>query len=278
MSALHRLIRVLQFGVAVTSAASVVAGAQVITQQASIQQVAAPQVAARAVPFVVGEELTYHATLAHLPAGTARMRVAGIDTIRGREAYHIVFTMDGGVPGFRVHDRHESWLDTRTLSSLRYKQQISDGGYHRSTVYEIFPERSMYQRGDDSLVASVGEPLDEGSFIYFVRAAGVEVGETRRLERYFKPEGNPVVLTGVVRDTIRVGAGTFATIRIHPTIHTKGLFAEDGDAQVWFTDDERRYPVQVKARFSKFTLALTLESISFGPAPVPPGAHQAAVR
>lgn len=253
--------------------------AQLPTQQGTSQPPAAVQPAAvRAVPFTVGEELTFHATLAHLPAGTARMRVAGIDTIRGREAYHIVFTLDGGIPGFRVHDRHESWLDTRTLSSLRYQQQISDGGYHRNTVYEIFPERAMYQRGDDSLQASVGDPLDEGSFIYAVRVAGVEVGETRRVDRYFKPDGNPVVLTGVKRDTVRVGAGTFSTVRIHPTIHTKGLFSEDGDAQVWFTDDEHRYPVQLKARFSKFTLALTLESIVAGGSPTSPGARVGAAR
>jgi hypothetical protein len=228
----------------------------------------------RPVPFSVGEELTFHATLAHLPAGTARMRVAGIDTVRGRAAYHIVFTLDGGIIGFRVHDRHESWIDVQTLSSLRYKQQISDGPYHRNTVFEIFPERSEYQRNSDPLQASVGDPLDEGSFIYAVRAAsGVEIGETRRMDRYFKPDGNPVVLTGVSRDTVRVGAGTFATVRIHPTIRTKGLFAEDGDAQVWFTDDVHRYPVQLKARFSKFTLALTLDSITVGEGPLPPASR-----
>src|SRR5205823_3245254 len=70
------------------------------------------------VPFNVGEELTYRATFSHLPVGTARMRVAGVDTVRGRAAYHLVFTIDGGIPGFRVHDRYESWVDTTTHASL----------------------------------------------------------------------------------------------------------------------------------------------------------------
>src|SRR4051812_22197253 len=56
---------------------------------------------AAAVPFAVGEELVYHATLGGLPAGTARMRVEGIDTVRGRLAYHVVFSVDGGIPFFR---------------------------------------------------------------------------------------------------------------------------------------------------------------------------------
>src|SRR5215831_9239928 len=56
------------------------------------------------VPFTVGEELVFHAKFGVIPAGTARMRVEGIDTVRGRAAYHVTFTVDGGVPFFRVHD------------------------------------------------------------------------------------------------------------------------------------------------------------------------------
>src|SRR4051812_6488711 len=66
------------------------------------------------VPFAVGEELVFHAKFGKLPAGSARMRVQAIDTIRGRPAYHVVFAVDGGIPLFRVHDRYESWIDVET--------------------------------------------------------------------------------------------------------------------------------------------------------------------
>src|SRR5262245_44149313 len=81
---------------------------------------------ASSVPFRVGEELVYRATFGKLPAGTARMRVEGIDTVRGRAAYHVTFAIDGGIPFFRVHDRYESWIDVETLSSLRHTQSISE--------------------------------------------------------------------------------------------------------------------------------------------------------
>ena len=32
----------------------------------------------------------------------------------------------------------------------------------------------------------------------------------------------------------------------------------------WFTDDANRYPVQVKAKFAKFSLTLTLQSVKPG--------------
>ena len=219
-------------------------------------------ISAAPVPFVVGEELVFNAKFGVVPAGTARMRVEGIETIRGRPAYHVVFALDGGIPFFRVHDRYESWIDIQTLSSLRHSQTISEGRYHRKTIYEIFAERGEYQKNDEEMRPTVAQPLDDGSFIYAVRAAGVRPGETIRDDRYFIPDRNPVVLAGVRIDTVTVGAGTFATTVVHPSIKTSGIFSENGDAQVWFSNDGRRLPVQMKARFAHFSLTLSLQSVT----------------
>src|SRR5215203_1139518 len=213
-----------------------------------------------AVPFTVGEELTYKATFGKIPAGTARMRVDCIEDVRGRPAYHLIFTIDGGIPFFRVHDRYESWVDVETLSSLRHRQQVSEGRYRRTTLYEIYPERAAYQKNGDSLVASVSNPLDDGSFIYAVRAAAVKVGETRQADR------NPVVFAGLRRETVSVPAGSFDAVVVAPTIRTKGMFAEGGEAQVWFSDDERRYPVLLKTKFGGFAITLALQSVTLGDA------------
>ncbi len=218
------------------------------------------------VPFAVGEELIYKATFGGIPAGSARMRVDGIELVRGRPAYHVVFAIDGGVPFFRVHDKYESWIDVQTLASLRHKQIISEGGYKRNTVYEIYPERALYQRDAEPMEASVANPLDDGSFIYAVRSARIRAGETRRDDRYFRPDRNPVVLTGLRQDTVSVNAGTFATTVVRPSIKANGLFSENGDAQIWFSDDASRIPVQVKTKFSKFSLTLSLQSMTAGDA------------
>ena len=245
-------------------ATTIIAAVLVIAGHVHAQSAPASAPSIAPVPFAVGEELVFRATFGVLHAGTARMRVENIETIRGRSAYHVVFTIDGGIPFFRVHDRYESWIDVQTLSSLRHKQQISEGRYHRNTTYEIFPERAEFQKDDESPQPSVSDPLDDGSFIYAVRTAGIRVGETRRDDRYFRPDRNPVVLTGVREDTVTVGAGTFTTTVVRPTIKTGGIFSESGDAQVWFTNDERRLPVQLKTHFSKFTLTLNLQSVTTG--------------
>ena len=246
----------------VAASASAAAGAQ--QPQLRVVQAAGQTISVASVPYAVGEELTYRATFSGIHAGTARMRVDGIEVVRGRPAYHVVFSVDGGVPLFRVHDRYESWIDTETLSSLRHKQIISEGRYHRTTTYEMFPDRAEYRKNDEDPQASVTSPLDDGSFIYAVRIAGIHVGDTVRNERYFKPDKNPVVLIGLREDTVSVGAGTFVSTVVRPTIKTSGIFSEHGDAQVWFTNDEHRYPVQLKTKFSKFSLTLALESVTAG--------------
>jgi Protein of unknown function (DUF3108) len=243
-----------------TSAAALFIAGLLPAQPATSEQ--GPPIAP--VPFAVGEELVFHAKFGVLPAGTARMRVEGIDIVRGRAAYHVVFAVDGGVPFFRVHDRYDSWIDIETLSSLRHRQQISEGRYRRNTTYEIMPERGEYQKNDEPPRATVANPLDDGSFIYAVRAADIQVGETRRDDRYFVPDRNPVVLTGLREDTVTVGAGTFATIVVRPTIKTGGIFSENGEAQVWFTTDDRRLPVLLKTKFSRFSLTLSLTSVTYG--------------
>ena len=216
------------------------------------------------VPFAVGEELVYRATFGGIPAGTARMSVEGIETVRGRPAYRLVFTIDGGVPLFRVRDRYESWIDVETLASLRHVQRISEGRYKRNTTYEIFPERGQFRRNDEPLAPSVSNPLDDGSFIYAVRVAGVRPGQTIRDDRYFRPDRNPVVLTGVRRETVTVPAGTFAATVVRPTINTSGIFSEGGQAQVWFSDDAHRWPVLIRSKFARFSLELTLQSATRG--------------
>ena len=222
------------------------------------------------VPFAVGEELVYRASFGGLPAGSARMRVDAIQIVRGRPAYHVLFSIDGGVPFFRVHDRYESWIDVQTLASLRHTQNISEGRYNRTTTYEIFPERASYQKDDEPAEPSVANPLDDGSFIYAVRVARLRVGETRRDDRYFRPDRNPVVLTGLRNDTVTVNAGTFGTVVVKPSIKANGLFSENGDAQIWFSDDASRYPVQLKTKFSRFSLTLSLQSVTAGDAAAHP--------
>ncbi|HJU89946.1 MAG TPA: DUF3108 domain-containing protein [Gemmatimonadaceae bacterium] len=211
-------------------------------------------------PFEVGEKLDYEVKFGAIKVGSARMHVQGIENVRGRPAFHTVFTVRGGTFFYKVNDRYESWMDTLTLSSLRFIQDVDEGSYERRRVFQIFPDRKVYTENDSPEKPSVLNPLDDGSFLYFIRTIPLTVGNTVELNRYFRPDRNPVKIRVLRKERIKVPAGTFQTIVIQPIIKTRGIFADKGEAQVWITDDDRRMMVQLKSKLSFGSLNLYLRS------------------
>ncbi|MFL5575248.1 MAG: DUF3108 domain-containing protein [Gemmatimonadaceae bacterium] len=213
-----------------------------------------------AVPFGVGERSTYDVKFGPLRVGSGTMEVVGTEEVRGTPAYHTVFRVKGGTFFYKVDDRFESWMDTRSLASLRFHQDQNEGTKERERKYEIFPEREAYSEGGKPEKASVKLPLDEGSFVYFIRTVPLEVGKTYEFHRYFRPERNPVIIRVLRKEKVTVPAGTFNAIVVQPTINTKGIFSKNGNAQIWFSDDTNRVMLQMKSNLSFGSLNLFLTS------------------
>lgn len=203
------------------------------------------------VPWGVGERASYQVRLGGVSVGSGSMEVLGVRNVGEHPTYHTRFRLSGGVPLARVDDRFESWIDVDQLFSRRFKQDQKEVRFERKRTYEFFPEQRTFRRTDGS--GEVGtlptsEPLDDVSFLYYARTLPLEVGQTYRLDRYYKESGNPVILRVLRRETVRVPAGTFRTVVVRPIIKTKGLFSEGGEAEVYFSDDSRRIVVQVRSK------------------------------
>lgn len=220
-------------------------------------------------PFVVGGQLVYDlrlklGVLSLGRVGTGRMEVAEIESVRGRLAYHLVFTVQGGTIGFRVDDRYESWVDIETFASLRHVQRIHEGGYSRNTTYEFYPSRATYTKNGGEERPSVEFPLDDGSFVYYLRTLAMQAGERREVHRYFKPAQNPVVLVASRTDRISVPAGRFDAIVLQPAIRGGGLFADGGRAELWMSTGAQPVMVRMITHLSFGTIELSLRSIVTG--------------
>jgi hypothetical protein len=211
--------------------------------------------------FPVGERMEYSVTWGGIRLGEGSLAVEGLDTLDGHAAYRVAMEMRGGPPFYRVNDRMVSWIDPSPFSSLRFDQQLSEGSYRRDrrtlmdygsmtySRYDNVDGRYVLKESDSGLPIPPGA-LDDVSFLYFARLLPLEVGHTYEFERYFKEQGNPVILKVLRREEIRVPAGRFQTIVVQPLIRTSGMFGEGGEAEVWLTDDARRIPVRVKTSMS----------------------------
>lgn len=204
-----------------------------------------------AVPFAVGERMTYKVRLGIVgDVGNGSLEVTGIDTVRGRPAYALRFRLQGGIVFAKVDDDFRSWVDTQSLIALRFKQDQKEVRYERHRTIDFFPEERRWRTtdGKESGVLPTDAPLDDVSFLYFIRTLPLEVGKTYTFNRYFKEEGNPVTVKVLRKQKITVPAGTFNTIVVQPIIKTKGLFSEGGQAEIYFTDDDKRILVQLKSK------------------------------
>lgn len=258
--------------VAVAGALALLAPEAAAQQSAAADGVPPAAASYAAVPFGVGERLIYDVKFGALKVGRGSMEVLDTVTVRGRPAFHTRFRVRGGIPFYRVDDVLESWIDRVAITSLRFVQDFDEGGRTRERRYEIFPERSVFQESDREEEASVPNPLDDGSFLYFIRTIPLEVGQTYEFHRYFRPDRNPVVVRVLGRETVRVPAGTFSTLVLQPVIKSKGIFSESGQARIWLSDDAHRIMVQMKSRTRIGSLNIFLQS--HRPAPPAPTANR----
>lgn len=206
----------------------------------------------------VGERLVYDVKFSKVKVGSGFMEAVGYEPVRGTSALHVRFHVRGGTFFYKVNDVLESWIDTAQFVSLRHKQDLSEGSRDRERNFEFFPERRTFSQDGKPEEPGVANPLDEGSFLYFVRRVPLEVGQTYEFARYFKPDRNPVRIIVLRRERITVPSGSYNTIVIQPIIKAKGLFSEGGRAQVWLTDDSARVMVQMKSSLPIGSLNLYL--------------------
>ena len=207
----------------------------------------------------LGERLSYSVSFGKLHVGSGEMSVLGIENMGGHETWRTMLTISGGITLFHVHDTTMSWFDTGTFLSRRFVQYVNEGRYHVRRDFRIDPEGRTYRKNNEPVTASSADPLDDISLLYFARTLPLADGDRYELNRYFQPEGNPVVLRVVRRERVTVPAGTFRSIVVEPQIVTSGIFSQGGHALLWFSDDSARVLLQMKAglTFGSINLYLT---------------------
>jgi hypothetical protein len=238
------------------------------TAQTDSTAIAVAKPVTRPMSFGAGERMEYVAKVGWNHVGTASMETLGLKDVRGRQAMHTRFQLKGRWWFYRATYLLESWIDRATFTSLRFSTDNDEDPSDKDRVFEIFPDRRTYRINDGEELPSVADPLDEGALLYYVRTMDLEVGKTYTLNRYFRPDRNPVIVKVLGRETVDLPAGKYNTIVIQPIIKSKGIFSEGGQAQIWLSDDKDRIMVQMRVKLKVATINLQLKS--HRPAPTNP--------
>jgi len=218
-------------------------------------------VCAVAVPFPVGERLSFNAKYGIFNVGNAAMEVMGIDTVHNVETVHIRFRISGGALWYHLDQTIESWVGRYDFRSRRFSSVQDERDKHREHRYEIFPDSGFYREvGRDTTFATVLEPLDDAAFLYWIRTVPLEVGKKYEYARYFRPDRNPVIIEVLGRERVGVAGKKWRAIVVRPKIpQGRGIFAEKSETRIWLSDDAQRLVLAIQSNFSFGQVTLKLK-------------------
>lgn len=227
--------------------------------------------------FPAGERMVYSVMYGRVRVGEGEIRVAAIDTVSGEPVYRLEYSLTGGVSFYRIEDRQTSWTAPAPLRSLRFEEHLRQGSFRRDrqyhfdqvdgtfTRYDLDSETGAYHAKEGSIeVPMPVGALDEVAIVYLVRMLPLVVGETYEFSKYFEEKGNPGSVEVVRRERVRVPAGRFDTVVLRPVLRVGGVFGEDGEAEIYVTDDDRRLIVQMESNTSVGTFSMYLTDFDPG--------------
>ena len=227
--------------------------------------------------FAAGEAATYSVAIGRFRIGEARLAIEGLETSGDSEVVQTTLTVEGGPPFFRVEMYLSSWAETGSMRSVRFERKMREGPKRYRDRYVLDQESGTYtaerwSEDREAFEPSAAEPsgpmpadaIDEIAILYLVRTLPLEPGDEYVLERYFKPQSNPVVVRVLKREEIRVPAGRFQTIVVEPIIPELGAFQAKKKPRVWITDDERRIIVKLQTSAPVGPVALNLTDYEEG--------------
>lgn len=216
-----------------------------------------------ALPFGVGERMTYRARVASVgTVGHGAMWIEGPVTVRGVSTFLLRFDMRAGFGPVKASDRTSSWLDTGRMTSLRFAKRERSPVVNHSEEVELYPEAALWRSaGGESGATPTNRSLDELSFIYYIRTLPLAPHAVYRVDRHFDSARNPTTVAVIRREPVTTAAGEFQTVLVEMRVRDSRRYEDTGVIRINLSDDGRRIPVRIASRMRVLgTVVLTLES------------------
>jgi hypothetical protein len=204
---------------------------------------------AQPIALLAGERLVYNAHAGPGMNARAEMWVDGPVSVGGTQLLVLNSEVRGGFGPVKVTDRTTSWIDPDRMATVRFqKQEHNPLGSHSEEV-EIDPDGRAWRAADGRTGMSPSDqPLDELSFIYYLRTLNLPDDSTLVLNRHFDPERNPTVVRSLGAGTVKTPAGTFATREIEMRVRDARRYRGEGVIRISLADDACRRPVRIESR------------------------------
>ena len=211
-------------------------------------------------PFAPGERFEYSGRVNLGVSGRGTLRVDGPTELRGTTTWTLHSDMEGKLGFLRATDRSESWIDPVRMSALRYTARERHVLAKYDEVVDIFSSEKRWsgQDGQEGVLLN-DAPLDELSFLYFLRTLPLVGETTMTVARHFDAARNPTVVRVVGREEVEVGAGRFRAVIVEMRVRDARRYRGEGVIRIHLSDDRCRLILRLESDVpgtGKATLAL----------------------
>jgi hypothetical protein len=175
---------------------------------------------------------------------------------------------------FKMRDQIESIVNRDDLSTIRYEKHLNEKGRRKDDTTIIDERRKIATRrrpNHDTEEVIVPKPVfDPLSLVYHIRQLPLEPGTVQRFSVF--ADGKLYTLEAKItrRESVSTPAGNFKTVAVEPKMLAGGLFRDEGDLTIWYTDDARHIPVQIKSDLKIGSITAALRRIRTGVTSIEP--------
>ena len=232
-------------------------------------------------PIWVGEKLTYTISYLGLPAGEVILEVLPFKAVNGRKVFHL-FGHAMSTPLFsviyRLNDTVESFMDYEGNFSHRFHLSLDEKKQQRDSIELYDSEKrqtfywSRWEYPDHSKkeVKQTDEiPLfvqDSLSALFYLRTVPLETKAVVSFPLVSEGKSSQLVCTVLRREPFHSPLGQGTAIVVRPEVKYEGVLKKTGDSFIWYSDDERRFPLRMEARVRVGTVTADLRKIEIGSA------------
>lgn len=170
---------------------------------------------------------------------------------------------------FHVSDKFQATFDRERGCTAELDKQTVEGRRQTNSTLKMDYTLGKSVLDEKNLTTGQSKHLEAGvpncvtdllTGVFYASSQVMEVGKN-----FSMPVADPlrtVVVTMKVegREELKLPAGTFKTVRVEPTADA-GVVKNRGQIWIWYTDDDRHLPVQMRARSFWGTITFRLASV-----------------
>ena len=150
---------------------------------------------------------------------------------------------------FKVRDKYESIVDSKTLLPYFFSRSINEGSFHQNQTIAFNQKSNEVTTHKGESFKAADCTFDVVSAVYAVRNldfSNLHVNEKVYLNFFLDNELFPSYFKYLGKEIIQTRFGKFKAIKIAPLL-VKGSMFEGGELMtIWVTDDENHIPIRIQ--------------------------------